>query len=192
VLQRLDGWLRRRLRQVRWKERKHVRSKLRTCCRQAFANAKPAMGRTRARATGASQTLQSLPAPCPTPTGLIWASKGSTDPPRFPGMLSEPPDADPHVRSYGGRRGEPGAYPLDRSTSHRLILQSVVLSFRATSRRTVPSISGSPSRALWDYCSEIPKRDQVRRASPASPARELLLCGWGQRPKERAVAGVSG
>ncbi len=29
VLQKLDGWLRRRLRQVRWKEWKHVRSKLR-------------------------------------------------------------------------------------------------------------------------------------------------------------------
>src|SRR5450755_3665131 len=31
--------------------------------------------------------------------------------PPFPGMLSEPPDADPHVRWCGGRRGEPGAYP---------------------------------------------------------------------------------
>jgi len=28
-------------------------------------------------------------------------------------MLSEPPDADPHVRWCGGRRGKPGAYPLD-------------------------------------------------------------------------------
>ena len=27
-------------------------------------------------------------------------------------MLSEPPDADPHVRWCGGRRGEPGAYPI--------------------------------------------------------------------------------
>src|SRR5450755_5092373 len=32
--------------------------------------------------------------------------------PPFPGMLSEPPDADPHVRWCGGRRGEPGAYPI--------------------------------------------------------------------------------
>ena len=29
-------------------------------------------------------------------------------------MLSEPPDADPHVRWCGGRRGEPGAYPIHR------------------------------------------------------------------------------
>ena len=27
-------------------------------------------------------------------------------------MLSEPPDADPHVRWCGGRQGEPGAYPI--------------------------------------------------------------------------------
>jgi hypothetical protein len=29
------------------------------------------------------------------------------------GMPSEPPDADPHVRWCGGRRGEPGAYPIN-------------------------------------------------------------------------------
>ena len=29
-------------------------------------------------------------------------------------MLSEPPDADPHVRWCGGRQGEPGAYPITR------------------------------------------------------------------------------
>src|SRR5947209_13510558 len=28
-------------------------------------------------------------------------------------MPSEPPDADPHVRWCGGRRGEPGAYPIE-------------------------------------------------------------------------------
>jgi hypothetical protein len=27
-------------------------------------------------------------------------------------MPSEPPDADPHVRWCGGRRGELGAYPI--------------------------------------------------------------------------------
>ena len=32
--------------------------------------------------------------------------------PRFPGMLSEPPGADPHAGWCGGRRGEPGAYPM--------------------------------------------------------------------------------
>jgi hypothetical protein len=31
-------------------------------------------------------------------------------------MLSEPPDADPHVRWCGGRRGEPGAYPIGCSS----------------------------------------------------------------------------
>jgi hypothetical protein len=28
-------------------------------------------------------------------------------------MQREPPDADPHVRWCGRRRGEPGAYPID-------------------------------------------------------------------------------
>ena len=32
--------------------------------------------------------------------------------PPLPGMLSEPPDADPHVRWCGGRPCEPGAYPI--------------------------------------------------------------------------------
>jgi hypothetical protein len=31
-------------------------------------------------------------------------------------MRREPPDADPHVRWCGGRRGEPGAYPINRVT----------------------------------------------------------------------------
>jgi hypothetical protein len=31
-------------------------------------------------------------------------------------MLSEPPDADPHVRWCGGRQGEPGAYPIELET----------------------------------------------------------------------------
>ena len=34
-------------------------------------------------------------------------------------MPSEPPDADPHVRWCGGRRGEPGAYPIDRRLGAR-------------------------------------------------------------------------
>jgi hypothetical protein len=31
-------------------------------------------------------------------------------------LPSEPPDADPHVRWCGGRRGEPGAYPIEGRT----------------------------------------------------------------------------
>src|SRR5437016_3195663 len=42
----------------------------------------------------------------PWPPGIPWSL------PPFPGMLSEPPDADPHVRWCGGRQGEPGAYPI--------------------------------------------------------------------------------
>jgi len=35
-------------------------------------------------------------------------------------MPSEPPDADPHVRWCGGRRGEPGAYPMYARHDQRL------------------------------------------------------------------------
>jgi len=41
------------------------------------------------------------------------ACKGSPTLTDASGMPSEPPDADPHVRWCGGRRGEPGAYPID-------------------------------------------------------------------------------
>ena len=59
-----------------------------------------------------------------------WTDQGLQGIPRplppFPGMLSEPPDADPHVRWCGGRRGEPGAYPIDpalRRGRRRLVLR---------------------------------------------------------------------
>jgi Group II intron, maturase-specific domain len=115
-LQRLDRWLRRRLRQVRWKEWKRPKTKRRNL---RAANARRANGRTRARGTGASLTLQSSPAPCPTPTGPTSAWKGSQNPTAASGMPSEPPDADPHVRWCGGRRGEPGAYPIPTHDSGR-------------------------------------------------------------------------
>ena len=38
-------------------------------------------------------------------------------------MLSEPPDADPHVRWCGGRRGEPGAYPIRCDSARELHLR---------------------------------------------------------------------
>src|SRR5205823_680400 len=48
-----------------------------------------------------------------TPTGPVTAYKDSPTPTNASGMPSEPPDADPHVRWCGGRRGEPGAYPIE-------------------------------------------------------------------------------
>jgi hypothetical protein len=52
------------------------------------------------------------------------ACKDSPIPTDVSGMLSEPPDADPHVRWCGGRRGEPGAYPiLQQGTSGEAVAQ---------------------------------------------------------------------
>ena len=74
---------------------------------------------SRARGTGASQAPNPSPSPCPTPTGPHSACRDSPIPTAASGMPSEPPDADPHVRWCGGRRGEPGAYPIPGSSSTR-------------------------------------------------------------------------
>ena len=46
------------------------------------------------------------------PTGSIVAYVDSLTLITVSGMPSEPPDADPHVRWCGRRRGEPGPYPI--------------------------------------------------------------------------------
>ena len=57
----------------------------------------------------------------PTPIGPTSACKSSPNRTAASGMRREPPDADPHVRWRGGRRREPGAYPITirREAGHR-------------------------------------------------------------------------
>jgi hypothetical protein len=61
-------------------------------------------------------------------------------------MLPHSADQEPTTHVRGGNRPSEHGPGTTRSTSHPLILQSVVHSFRATSRRTVPSssVAGGP------------------------------------------------
>ena len=83
--------------------------------RWASPRATRTSGRARERATGASRALQSSTGRCRPPTGPIRAWKGSSNPTAASGMPSEPPGADPHAGWCGGRRGKPGAYPMQDS-----------------------------------------------------------------------------
>ena len=124
VFGKLDSWLRRRLRQVRWKEWKRVpHSSGATSVRSVSQPGRPASGPARARATGGSPVPRFLPALCPTATGPTSACKGSPTHTAASGMLSEPPGADPHAGWCGGRRGEPGAYPMYARHDQRLGVQ---------------------------------------------------------------------
>ena len=114
AFEELDKWLRRRLRQIRWKEWKRVRTKLRKLRAAGLPEHDARRWAFSRKGTGASQALRSLPSPCPTPTGPISAWKDSPVPTAVSGMLSEPPGADPHAGWCGGRRGELGAYPILR------------------------------------------------------------------------------
>ena len=107
----LDEWLRRRLRQVRWKEWVRQRGDA-TCARWVSPSARPETGPGQERVTGASPVPTSSHAPCPMPTGSITVYVDSLTLMTVSGTPSEPPDADPHVRWCGRGRGEPGPYPI--------------------------------------------------------------------------------
>ena len=86
----LDKWLRRRLRQVRWKEWKRVRTKLGQL-RAAGIPEQDARGSASSRKgywriAGSPVLASTLP-------NAYWAASG---------MLSEPPGADPHAGWCGG------------------------------------------------------------------------------------------
>ncbi len=111
--ERLDGWLRRRLRQVRWKEWKNPRSKLRRLRAAGIPNAKPANGRTRARATGASRILQSSPAPPQRPLDRPGPGRVRRPLPTFPGCQA---NRRMRTRTSGGVGGAGVSPAPTRST----------------------------------------------------------------------------
>jgi RNA-directed DNA polymerase len=116
LFERLDRWLRRRLRQVRWKEWKRPKTRYRALRALGI----PALD---ARRWAASQKgYWRIAGAWPLQTGLPNAYWHNTMGPEgvhrslppLPGMLSEPPGADPHARWCGRRRGKPGPYPIRR------------------------------------------------------------------------------
>ena len=141
VFEGLDEWLRRRLRQVRWKEWKRPKTKRRRLialgirAREATEWSYSRKGYW--RVSGSPILTRALP-------NAYWDKQGLGDSPiptAASGMPSEPPDADPHVRWCGGRRGEPGAsYELICGSSLRACCCGVALS--RMSRRGLAEPSG--------------------------------------------------
>ena len=69
----LDGWLRRRLRQVRWKEWKTTAAKRHNLRIRGISESNAANGPVAARGTGGLRPPRSFKCPCPTPTGTTSA-----------------------------------------------------------------------------------------------------------------------
>ncbi len=112
--EQLDKWLRRRLRQVRWKEWKRPQTRYRNLRTLGIpdhdARSWAASQKGYWRVAGSWPLQRALP-------NTYWHKttglKGFTRPlPPLPGMLSEPPGADPHAGWCGRGQGEPGPYPI--------------------------------------------------------------------------------
>jgi group II intron maturase/reverse transcriptase-like protein len=112
--EKLDKWLRRRLRQVRWKEWKRPQTRYRDLralgipdrdARSWAASQKEVLARRRLLATP-NRPAQRLLAQDHRPEGV----PRPVPPP--PGMLSAPPGADPHAGWCGKGQGEPDPYPI--------------------------------------------------------------------------------
>ncbi len=69
----LDGWLRRRLRQVRWKEWKTTAAKRHNLRIRGISESNPVNGAVAARGTGGLRAPRSFRCPCPIPTGTTSA-----------------------------------------------------------------------------------------------------------------------
>ncbi|MCA1708040.1 MAG: hypothetical protein LC808_34105, partial [Actinobacteria bacterium] len=83
--------------------------------------------------------------------------------PSLPGMLSEPPGADPHARWCGRRRGEPGAYPMWEGAGGNASMMP--------SRKAIAGwhIGGAPLAYLIDVegradgCGAVPEMEELGR-----------------------------
>jgi Group II intron, maturase-specific domain len=74
AFEKLEKWLRRRLRQVRWKEWKRPQTRYRNLRRSVSPTGTPARGRPRSSGTGVSRGPGRSRPPSPTPTGRRpWA-----------------------------------------------------------------------------------------------------------------------
>ena len=116
VFQRLDGWLRRRLRQVRWKEWKRARkARLRNLRAAGIPPERPP--RMVLLAQGLLAHLQ-LSRPRPRAAqrllGRPWPGRVLQTLPPLPGCQANRRMRTRTSGGVGGRRGEPGAYPIDR------------------------------------------------------------------------------
>ena len=112
VFAEFDEWLRRRLRQVRWKEWKRFAARRRNLRALGSPTGRRANGRPAGRATGGSRAPLRSNGRCPTATGPTSVWSRSAIEPVASGSAGEPPDADPHVRWCGRGRCDAAPYPI--------------------------------------------------------------------------------
>jgi hypothetical protein len=115
VFEELDEWLRRRLRQARWKEWKKIRTKRRNLIAAGIPAGKALEWANSRKGYWRVAGSWVSPAASTTLTGANRDCLVSPIPTAASGMRREPPDADPHVRWCGRGRGKPGPYPIERS-----------------------------------------------------------------------------
>ena len=115
--EKLDKWLRRRLRQVRWKEWKRVRTKRRRLIALGIPAGDAHKWACSRKGYWRISSSPILHRALPTAYWTTRAWRGSSNPTAVSGMPSEPPGADPHAGWCGGRRGKPGAYPMTARNS---------------------------------------------------------------------------
>ena len=153
--EKLEKWLRRRLRQVRWKEWKRPQTRYRNLRALGIpdhdARSWAASQKGYWRVAGSWPLQRALP-------NAYWHK--TTGPervhrslPPFPGMLSEPPGADPHAGWCGRGQGEPGLYPI-RAAAGRIPRarptrapsprdsRSAAEAYRAISPNAAPGVDG--------------------------------------------------
>jgi hypothetical protein len=142
----LDEWLRRRLRQVRWKEWKRYRTRRRNLralgiperAGREWAGSRKGYGRI----AGPAPLQRALP-------NVYWSDlglAGFSDPYRRFRMRREPPDADPHVRWCGRGRGEPGPYPIREEREDGLLRRCGALAFDEQAGHERTGCSGGVDR----------------------------------------------
>ena len=142
AFEELDKWLRRRLRQIRWKEWKRVRTKLRKLRAAGLPEHDARRWAFSRKGYWRIAGSPILAIALPTPTRPTSAWKGSSIPTAVSGMLSEPPGADPHAGWCGARRGELGAYPISRRRYEGFGLRPAVAEITGVDRAwTVSMIS---------------------------------------------------
>ena len=113
VFDEVDEWLRRRLRQVRWKEWKRFAARRRNLRALGIPERQARHLGGQPEGLLAHGGLRSAPAgPCRTGTGPTSAWCRSATVFVASGSTGEPPDADPHVRWCGRGRCDAAPYPI--------------------------------------------------------------------------------
>ena len=113
VFAEFDEWLRRRLRQVRWKEWKRFAARRRNLVALGIPDWQARQWAASRKGLLAALGVRPAPA-CPAQPLLGRPRPGGDQRSRTvaSGSTGEPPDADPHVRWCGRGRGDPGPYPI--------------------------------------------------------------------------------